>query len=184
MHVTRIIKCTSRATKQYAVNPNTPNGGVSHTGRLGYLLCHHFGRGWVCCTLLPQHFVWTREEKKRKNVHLIFQEKSNTLLMVNENKTRDGSPGVMDEACSYLLASSPPGGRLGMLSDANVRITCTKSGTPSSPCFLIISVGVGTGTKGRINNRSITTEKYIMNTLIFRDHVNSLGRYNMWLNWA
>lgn len=28
-----------------------------------------------------------------------------------------------------------------MLSDANVRITWTKSGTPSSPCFLMISVG-------------------------------------------
>lgn len=26
-----------------------------------------------------------------------------------------------------------------MLSDANVRITWTKSGTPSSPCFLMIS---------------------------------------------
>lgn len=41
---------------------------------------------------------------------------------------------------THLLASSPPGGRLGMDSDANVRITWTKSGTPSSPCFLIISV--------------------------------------------
>ena len=40
---------------------------------------------------------------------------------------------------THLLASSPPGGRLGMLSVANVRITWTKSGAPSSPCFLMIS---------------------------------------------
>lgn len=40
---------------------------------------------------------------------------------------------------THLLASSPPGGRLGMLSDANVRMTWTRSGTPSSPCFLRIS---------------------------------------------
>lgn len=42
---------------------------------------------------------------------------------------------------THLLASSPPGGRLGMASDANVRITWTKSGRLSSPCFLMISVG-------------------------------------------
>lgn len=44
-----------------------------------------------------------------------------------------------DTKLTHLLASSPPGGRLGMDSDANVLITWTRSGTPSSPCFLIIS---------------------------------------------
>lgn len=44
-----------------------------------------------------------------------------------------------DATLTHLLASSPPGGRLGMDSDANVLITWTRSGTPSSPCFLIIS---------------------------------------------
>lgn len=39
---------------------------------------------------------------------------------------------------THLLANSPPGGRLGMFSLANVRITWTKSGTPS-PCFFMIS---------------------------------------------
>lgn len=39
---------------------------------------------------------------------------------------------------THLLANSPPGGRFGMLSVANVRITWTKSGTPS-PCFFMIS---------------------------------------------
>lgn len=39
---------------------------------------------------------------------------------------------------TYLLANSPPGGRFGMLSVCNVRMTWTKSGTPS-PCFFMIS---------------------------------------------
>lgn len=51
------------------------------------------------------------------------------------------SLSILSTKLTHLLASSPPGGRFGMLSDANVRITWTKSGTPSSPCFLMISVG-------------------------------------------
>lgn len=36
---------------------------------------------------------------------------------------------------THLLASSPPGGRLGMLSVANTHITWAKSGMLSTPCF-------------------------------------------------
>lgn len=77
-------------------------------------------------------------EDKKKSMLVFIQ---NEKIYTYDTQCRNSMLSILTTNITYLLASSPPGGRLGMLSDANVRITWTKSGTPSSPCFLIISVG-------------------------------------------
>lgn len=77
-------------------------------------------------------------EGKKKSMLVFIQ---NEKIYTYDTQCHNSIIYILTTNITYLLASSPPGGRLGMLSDANVRITWTKSGTPSSPCFLIISVG-------------------------------------------
>lgn len=82
---------------------------------------------------------------QQKNIHVYIKISRNRS--VSCFMTFSWRKGHANQATkpTHLLASSPPGGRLGMASDANVRITWSRSGTPSSPCFLRISVGKQNG---------------------------------------
>lgn len=44
------ILLATHQKKHACSKPSTPTGELKD--KLGYLLCHHFGRGWVCCTPL------------------------------------------------------------------------------------------------------------------------------------
>lgn len=119
-------------------NVQTPNKPHFHKLKLNtYCVITSIGVKFVV-----HCFNNTSSEGQKKKFNASFH--SNTYnffyLFLNEPSVTIPLSSILITKLTYLLASSPPGGRLGMLSDANVRITWTKSGTPSSPCFLMISV--------------------------------------------